>query len=198
MGSNNSGESSMGNGRTGFSSKKGKKNHNYSEKQKKPQRGLGVAQLEKLRLESEMSYCNYLPSLHNPYHHHIHLNQEEETRLGTTYYSSVPSASSFSYSSSSTPLVFHPNIMMDRGEIMEATDFRYGDSQSRWNNSNGYSETQYSLQPTDKTGHLMSQNVKDSLQKKRRTNQCDSIGSSSSQNSDSSDMKEEIDLELKL
>lgn len=47
------------------SSKKGKKGS--SDKPKQPQRGLGVAQLEKIRLHSQME-CNYLPSVHhNPY-----------------------------------------------------------------------------------------------------------------------------------
>ncbi|XP_043707168.1 protein SPEAR3-like [Telopea speciosissima] len=200
MGSSYYGEPSLGNGRAGGSnSRKGKKSNN-SDKPKQPQRGLGVAQLEKIRLHNQMS-CNYLPnSLHNPYH--TTLNQEEEvTRLGNTY-SSVPSSSSFScYSSSSAvPFGFHPNIMMGMGE-MEATDFRYGDSQSnittRWNNnSGGISETQYSMNPTE-TRHLLGLNVKDSVEKKRiRKDRCDSIGSSS-QYSDSCDVGE-LDLELKL
>ncbi|XP_042486463.1 protein SPEAR1-like [Macadamia integrifolia] len=194
MGSSYFGEPSMGNGRAGGSSRKGKKTN--SDKPKQPQRGLGVAQLEKIRLHNQMS-CSYLPSIHNPYQ--TNLNQEEEVRLGSTY-SSVPSSSSFSYSSSSAPYGFHPNIMMGMGE-MEAADFRYGDSQSsitaRWNNNSGISGTQYSMHPTE-TRHLLSLNVvEDSVQKKRiRKEWCDSMGSSS-QNSDSSDVGE-LDLELKL
>ncbi|KAL6555019.1 hypothetical protein OROGR_006277 [Orobanche gracilis] len=47
------------------SSRKGKKNG--SDKPKQPQRGLGVAQLEKIRLHSQLG-CAYLPSVHsNPY-----------------------------------------------------------------------------------------------------------------------------------
>lgn len=48
------------------SSRKGKKNS--SDKPKQPQRGLGVAQLEKIRLHSQLG-CTYLPSSvhHNPY-----------------------------------------------------------------------------------------------------------------------------------
>ncbi|CDY31992.1 BnaA07g00030D [Brassica napus] len=45
--------------------RRGKKNG--SEKPKQPQRGLGVAQLEKIRLHGEMScnsFNNYNPSLH--------------------------------------------------------------------------------------------------------------------------------------
>ncbi|KAJ4959529.1 hypothetical protein NE237_026640 [Protea cynaroides] len=191
MGSSYFGEPSLGNGRSG-SSRKGKKN---SDKPKQPQRGLGVAQLEKIRLHNEIS-CSYLPSFRNPYQ--TSHNQEEEVRLRSTY-SSVPSSSSLSYSSSPAAFAFHPNIMMGMGE-MEAMDFRYGDSQSsvtgRWNNStNGISETHYSMHPSE-TRHLLSLNVQDSMQKKRSKDRCGSIGSSS-QNSDSSDVGE-LDLDLKL
>ncbi|XP_042514869.1 protein SPEAR3-like [Macadamia integrifolia] len=194
MGSSYFGEPSLGNGRAGGSSRKNKKTN--SDKPKQPQRGLGVAQLEKIRLHNQMN-CNYLPSLHNPYH--THLNQEEEVRLGTTFTSAPSSSSSFPYSSSSAPLVFHQNFVMGMGE-MEARDFRYGDSQysnvTARGNNNGISEmTQYSMHPTE-TRHLMNQNVEDSLQKKRRKDRRDSMGSSS-QNLDSNDQRE-IDLELKL
>ncbi|THU52871.1 hypothetical protein C4D60_Mb10t08480 [Musa balbisiana] len=50
----------MGNGRVG-SSRRGKKSS--SDKQKQPQRGLGVAQLEKIRLQNEMM-AGYL---HSPF-----------------------------------------------------------------------------------------------------------------------------------
>lgn len=52
------------------SSRKGKKGGGGSDKPKQPQRGLGVAQLEKIRLHSQLTAAaasNYLP-LHNPYH----------------------------------------------------------------------------------------------------------------------------------
>ncbi|KAL6523583.1 hypothetical protein OROGR_017186 [Orobanche gracilis] len=48
------------------SSRKGNKK-NGSDKPKQPQRGLGVAQLEKIRLHNQLG-CAYLPSVHtNPY-----------------------------------------------------------------------------------------------------------------------------------
>lgn len=69
MGSSYYGDLSLGNGRSG-SSRKGKKSN--SEKPKQPQRGLGVAQLEQIRLRNQMGSC-YLPSLHSsPY---TNLNQ---------------------------------------------------------------------------------------------------------------------------
>lgn len=70
MGSNYFGD--FGNERSGLSSsssssssRKGKKNN--SDKPKQPQRGLGVAQLEKIRIHSQLA-PNFLPSnVHNPY-----------------------------------------------------------------------------------------------------------------------------------
>lgn len=62
MDSNYFGEPNMGG--SGSSSRKGKKNN--QDKPKQPQRGLGVAQLEKIRLHGEMAY-SYHPSLHPPY-----------------------------------------------------------------------------------------------------------------------------------
>lgn len=71
MGSGYFGEPNMmGNERSssnsGGSSRKGKKSN--SDKPKQPQRGLGVAQLEKIRLHGQMG-CAYLPnnSLQTPY-----------------------------------------------------------------------------------------------------------------------------------
>lgn len=104
------------------SSRKGKKSS--SDKPKQPQRGLGVAQLEKIRLHSEIG-CTLLPSLpHNPYasnytqvcvpfsvlvericgfvgvwaiFHGGNVCVQEDVRLQSAH------SSSFSYSSSSSP-----------------------------------------------------------------------------------------------
>ncbi|KAL0803085.1 hypothetical protein Bca101_058261 [Brassica carinata] len=91
---------------TSFSSspatRRGKKNG--SEKPKQPQRGLGVAQLEKIRLHSEMS-CNSF-NKYNPF-----LHPQEDVRG----YPSIPSSSpSFTYSLStptSASSGFYPNMM---------------------------------------------------------------------------------------
>ncbi|XP_058069786.1 protein SPEAR1-like [Magnolia sinica] len=72
------GDPSSGDGRSG-SSRKGKKSN--SDKPKQPQRGLGVAQLEKLRLENQIGGC-YLPSLHGP--PHTNLNQMSFGDMETT------------------------------------------------------------------------------------------------------------------
>ncbi|KAA8523140.1 hypothetical protein F0562_009563 [Nyssa sinensis] len=194
MGSSYFGEPNLGNERSG-SSRKGKKSN--SDKPKQPQRGLGVAQLEKLRLHSQMG-CSYLPnSLHTSYP--TNLNQED-MRLQAAY-SSVPSSSSFSYSSSSSSSYGfhgHQNIMMGFGDV-ERANITYGDSQpnttARWNPSNNMLETQHFAQQSMSTRHLLNLQVEDS-QKKRKKDRCASMGSSS-QNSDSSDTQE-LDLELRL
>ena len=63
MGSSYSGEPNLGNERSAGSSRKGKKSSGSDKANKQPQRGLGVAQLEKIRLQTQMG-CTYLPSLH--------------------------------------------------------------------------------------------------------------------------------------
>ncbi|OVA08585.1 hypothetical protein BVC80_209g331 [Macleaya cordata] len=194
MGSSYFGEPSLGNGRSG-SSKKGKKSN--SDKPKQPQRGLGVAQLEKIRLHHQMG-CSYIPSLHTSPAYHANLSQED-VRVETTYSSVPSSSSSFSYSSSQS-YGYHPNIMMGLRE-MEGTDIRYGDSQScttaRWNHNNGILDTQYATQPS-MTRQLLSLQMEDSVQKKKiRKDRCNSMGSSSQNSGDSSEMQE-LDLDLKL
>ncbi|KAK8535445.1 hypothetical protein V6N13_081574 [Hibiscus sabdariffa] len=61
MGSSYYGEPNIGNDRGGCSRKDKKSS---SGKPKQPQRGLGVAQLEKIRLQEQMG-CSYPPSLFN-------------------------------------------------------------------------------------------------------------------------------------
>lgn len=73
MGSGYFGEPNLGNDHqrgsgsssSSSSSRKGKKSN--SDKPRQPQRGLGVAQLEKIRLHGQMGCAAYgHPSLHNP------------------------------------------------------------------------------------------------------------------------------------
>eukprot|EP00268_Persea_americana_P053996 TRINITY_DN6155_c0_g1_i1.p2 TRINITY_DN6155_c0_g1~~TRINITY_DN6155_c0_g1_i1.p2 ORF type:complete len:104 (+),score=28.13 TRINITY_DN6155_c0_g1_i1:436-747(+) len=97
MASSYLGDPSLGNERSG-SSRKGKKSN--SDKPKQPQRGLGVAQLEQIRLSNEMGSC-YMPSLHNP--SYTSLNQDATAQV------SFSSSSSFSTSSS---FGLNPNMMV--------------------------------------------------------------------------------------
>ncbi|KAL4589616.1 hypothetical protein LXL04_002524 [Taraxacum kok-saghyz] len=163
------------------SSRKGKKSG--SDKPKQPQRGLGVAQLEKIRLHSQMGF----------------LPQEE---IGTqTAYSS---SSSFSYTSPSTASFStfqgHQPHMMGMGEL-ERRNIVYGESQpssnSRWDATNAIFEAQLYAQPAGINRPLSSPEViEDSLRKEKRKDQNDTMGSST-QNSDSNG-SQELDLELRL
>ncbi|KAL7589949.1 protein SPEAR3 [Lactuca sativa] len=157
----------------GSSSRKGKKSN--SDKPKQPQRGLGVAQLEKIRLHSQLGF-----------------HPQEDVRIQTAY--SPPS--SFSYTSSSTTYNTsqgQQNIMMAMGEL-ERSNTIYGQSQfssdPRWNANNVIFEAQHYGQPGI-TRHLFQVEVEDSL--KIRS---DSMGSIS-QNSNSNG-SQELDLELRL
>ncbi|RDX97340.1 Protein SPEAR1, partial [Mucuna pruriens] len=194
MGSSYFGEPNFGNERasgSSSSSRKGKKNTS-SEKPKQPQRGLGVAQLEKIRLHGQMP-CAYHPSLHAPYSSNFN---NEDPRVQIAYSSMMPS-SSFSYSSSSTSSYSYgiqPNIMMGLSEY-QTTNIRYGGSQqtntARWEAANVILESQ-SYAPSNITRPFL--NLNDSQDIKGHRN--GSVGSSS-HNSESSDTQE-LDLELRL
>ncbi|XP_057501304.1 protein SPEAR3-like [Actinidia eriantha] len=192
------GERNLGNER---SPRKGKKG-NSDNKPKQPQRGLGVAQLEKIRLNSQMANCSYLPNpLHASYGSNYHNNlSQEDMRMQTSYSSSVvPSSSSFSYTSSSSSYDFHghQNIMMGLGES-ERTNIRFADYQpstiSRQNPSIGMLERQHFAQPS-MTRHFLNQHVEGQKNRKKDRGG-DSVGSGS-QNSETSDTQE-LDLELRL
>ncbi|XP_038889470.1 protein SPEAR1-like [Benincasa hispida] len=204
MGSGYFGEMNMGNNNniekrrsgspaTGAAAGTGRRGRKGSggEKPKQPQRGLGVAQLEKIRLHGEMGCAAYSG------HFYPNLSAGDDMRMQTT--------ASFSYSStqssSSSPnfYAFHQNFM-GIGEY-ERGSLRYGDSQPttssfRWDPSNTFLETQHFGQP-NMTGHLFNPHVQDSIHKNMNTKYgSDSMGSSS-QNSESSETRE-LDLELRL
>ncbi|KAE8718804.1 TMEM protein [Hibiscus syriacus] len=171
----------------GGSSRKGKKSN--SDKPRQPQRGLGVAQLEKIRLHEQMG-CAYHPSL---------FNQEDMRQQQTAAaYSSLVSSPSFSYSSSSSTSSasygFHPSIMMGLGEYDQRANISYGDSQpstaASWNPRSGILDSHHYAQP-NMTRQLL--NVEPKRSKKHRSS---SLGSSS-QNSETSETQE-LDLELRL
>ncbi|KAL0346613.1 UNVERIFIED_CONTAM: protein SPEAR3 [Sesamum calycinum] len=175
------------------SSRKGKKGS--SDKPKQPQRGLGVAQLEKIRLHSQLG-CSYLPPVHSPYASSF---SQEDIRLQTAYSSS---SSSFSYSSSSSAPSYgfqgHHGVMMGLQELDRA-NITYADSQSssvaRWHPGNAGFGAQQFVEPS-MTRSFFESGVEASLNKKNKKDWNNLMGSSSSQtNSDSS---QEIDLELRL
>ncbi|KAE8735385.1 Elongation factor Ts isoform 1 [Hibiscus syriacus] len=182
------------------SSRKGKKGN--SDKPKQPQRGLGVAQLEKIRLHGQMAssgYNNNLPLHYGPCP--ASFNQEDNMGVQQMGYSSMASSSSFSYSSTSPAASYgfqYPNTMMGVGEYDQRGNFRYGDSQpsttASWNTSSGILESQHFAQP-NMTRQLLNPHDEDSRSRSKK-HRSSSLGSSS-QNSESSDTQE-LDLELRL
>ncbi|KAL0552839.1 hypothetical protein IC582_011966 [Cucumis melo] len=164
------------------------------EKPKQPQRGLGVAQLEKIRLHGEMGCAAYS-------HFYPNLSAGDDMRMQTTTPSNFSYSSTQSSSSSPNSYGFHQNFM-GMGEY-ERGSFRYGDSQLtttsslRWDPSNTFLETQHFGQP-NMSGHLFNSHVQDSIIHNNMNTKygSDSMGSSS-QNSESSETQE-LDLELRL
>ncbi|KAJ1264037.1 hypothetical protein BS78_09G232100 [Paspalum vaginatum] len=114
-------------------SRKGKRGggNSSSDKPRKPQRGLGVAQLEKIRIQSEMAgYLHHPlgqpPPMHRTDDSLLHL---EGARLSHSWPSSPSSSfhANIGVSSSSYP-IHRPNLMMAYGE--RSGDIRYGDFQT--------------------------------------------------------------------
>ncbi|PIN12297.1 hypothetical protein CDL12_15092 [Handroanthus impetiginosus] len=198
MGSSYYGDGNLGNNNerglsssasSSSSSRKGKKGN--SDKPKQPQRGLGVAQLEKIRLHGQLA-SNYL----NPYSANF---SQEDMRMQTPYSSS---SSSFSYSSSSSsPYGFQgPHGVMMGLPDMDKTNIRYGDhnqssSIARWHNAE--MGTQHSVDPS-MTRPFFEPGIEGSMNKKKKKNKNENqMGSSGDQNSESSS-SQDIDLELRL
>ncbi|KAL8489782.1 hypothetical protein ACS0TY_025602 [Phlomoides rotata] len=182
MGSKYSGEQNyLGNERSSSSSssssRKGKKNN--SDKPKQPQRGLGVAQLEKIRIHSQLGPNFHPSSVHNPY---ASTFTQEDIRLQTAH-------SSLSYSSSSPPTYGyqgHHGVMMGMPDLDRANT-TYGDSQpsvARWHP--GY-ENQHSMEPS-MTRSFFEPTVQGSHKEMN-----DLIGSGTEAGN-----SQEIDLELRL
>ncbi|XP_054785554.1 protein SPEAR1 [Prosopis cineraria] len=162
------------------SSRKGKKNS--SDKPKQPQRGLGVAQLEKIRLHGQIACAYPPPHFHSPYNSVPSSSFTHEDPTLQTAYSSLPSSSS-SYAAS---YGFHPNVVMGVPEF-ERTNVRYDSQPRSWDHSNPVSKTQPLAQSNVTRPFL---NLYDSHHRSGSVR-------SSSQNSESSD-NQELDLELRL
>ncbi|CAL0313862.1 unnamed protein product [Lupinus luteus] len=194
MSNNYFGEPNIGNERaSGCSSSSRKGKQNNSEKPKQPQRGLGVAQLEKIRLHGQMDCGGYQhPSIHRTYPSNFN---NDDPRMQIAY-----PASSFSYSSSSTsyspPYGFQSKIVMGLPEY-EKSNIIYGDSHpintARWEHANAIVENQ---SPTRSNISIPFLNLHD-LQDIDARQQTRGSGRSRSQTSESSDT-EELDLELRL
>ncbi|XP_047308069.1 protein SPEAR3 [Impatiens glandulifera] len=184
MGSNYFGEMNIGSSGNERSSRKNRKNNNNSEKPKQPQRGLGVAQLEKMRLHGQINGCSYL----SPYP--TTAFNQEDLRLQTPYSSSSSLSSSSSYGYQG-----HQSFLMGMNEFSR-TNINFGDSHAkiaRWNNTagNGMTDGRHYVDQTSMTGHFF--NTQEDIQKNYRGDRMTSI-----QNCDTSYGNEEVDLELRL
>ncbi|XP_020088652.1 protein SPEAR1-like isoform X2 [Ananas comosus] len=182
---NNSNRNNNNNGRSSSgSSRKGKKCG--LEKPKQPQRGLGVAQLEKIRLQNQMM-STYFPSFQSSYQSD-HTNKEDmRTHLA---FQSCPTSSSLRPN----------NYMMGFGETT-TNDIRFTgchpSATARSLSAGDEMFLTYDFMRPIETLPLLAQPVEDSVQKRRRNDRCRSMGSVSN-NSDSSDQSQELDLELRL
>ncbi|KAK1417340.1 hypothetical protein QVD17_26467 [Tagetes erecta] len=168
------GESAGGSSSSSSSSRKSKKSG--SDKPKQPQRGLGVAQLEKIRIHSQMGQL--LP--------------QEDIRIQTAYSSSSSYNSPISTASFAT-LQGHHSHMMGTSEL-ERTNFIYGDQSLQYASTNHRWDASYAQAAGISRHQLFSPElVEDSIRKKKRKDE----NESSSQNSDSNG-SQELDLELRL
>ncbi|KAH7651740.1 hypothetical protein IHE45_20G077400 [Dioscorea alata] len=187
------GELGLGNNGRSGSSKRGKKNN--SDKPKQPQRGLGVAQLEKIRLHDQMA--SYLPSLHSPFH--SNLNKEDDLREEMAFSPSFYCSNSSSSTSASSP--YNHGLQANQQMVMfgdnESLDIRsYGDFSSCSSSSRLYMPNNV-VQETV-TLPLLEETMEDSMQKKRREDRSRSSTGSRSQNSSDKSDTQELDLDLKL
>ncbi|CAD5179503.1 unnamed protein product [Musa acuminata subsp. malaccensis] len=179
----------FGSGSSG-GSRKGRKSS--SKRPKEPQRGLGVAQLEKIRLQSQMN--GYVSAF--DFSFPSDLNMED---------SKVKAAAPSSPSSSGSPtLALHPNMTVGHGN----NDKRCLNYVEHWSDASARSQlNEASIYPYHYHAHpvalpLFRQSIEDaftaqdSAQKRRRHDRSLSLGSNG-QISDPN-QTQELDLELKL
>ncbi|CAN6336834.1 unnamed protein product [Urochloa humidicola] len=176
-------------------SRKGKRGGNSSsDKPRQPQRGLGVAQLEKIRIQSEMAeYLHHPPLGQSPLIHRTGSFNLEELRLSHT----LPSSSSSPFHSnvgvSSSYPTHRPNLVMAYGE--RSGDMRYGSFQTnpiiRTPNYHGaiYGSEAHYTHPSNVTLPLFEPEESICLNRPYDLNQ--TVDSSNSDD-------QEVDLELKL
>ncbi|CAD6332885.1 unnamed protein product [Miscanthus lutarioriparius] len=169
-----------------------------SDKPRQPQRGLGVAQLEKIRMQSEMAEYLHRPLGHPPPIHRTGSFNLEDSRLSHSLPSS-PSSSAFyaaniGVSSSSYP-IHRPTHHLAMAYVERSGDMRYGEFQTNpiirspnYHDAIYGSEAHYS-HPSNATLPLF--NPQESI--------CLNRPYDLNQTADSSNLDDqEVDLELKL
>ncbi|XP_064995488.1 protein SPEAR1-like isoform X2 [Musa acuminata AAA Group] len=159
----------LGSGRSAGSSRRGKKNN--MEKPKQPQRGLGVAQLEKIILQNQM-----MGSYPSPLDCDLEKVDNGQVQMGCP-----PSPSSSSVATPSSSLFdLRPNSVIGFGDTA-VTATRYSAYHSFFHQAVRPTTTLPLLEPSMETSSYHDE-------------QCNSIGSISQNSCDS----QELDLELKL
>ncbi|KAJ8491831.1 hypothetical protein OPV22_013552 [Ensete ventricosum] len=116
MESKQSNGSGSGSGRAG-SSRKGKK-----ERSKQPQRGLGVAQLEEIRLQSQME--EYVSSRNSPFRSNLNTEHPRVEMAPSSSSSPLPQSGSSSFA-------LRPNMMVSFGDAEERGIIHYGEHWTR-------------------------------------------------------------------
>ncbi|KAL6610799.1 hypothetical protein ACP70R_040768 [Stipagrostis hirtigluma subsp. patula] len=197
MSASNSGDSmEWGRGRSSGSRKGKRAGSSSSDKPRQPQRGLGVAQLEKIRIQSEMAEYLHHPLSQQPppVHRTASFNLMEDTRLSNSL-PSTPSSSFHSNINVSSSYPIYPNLTMAYGE--RSGGIRYGEFQTnpviRSPNYYGHvygSEAHYYPHQRNVTLPLFEPEESVSLKRLHDLNQ--------SADSSNSDDQQEVDLELKL
>ncbi|KAF6997506.1 hypothetical protein CFC21_013721 [Triticum aestivum] len=193
------GRSSSSSSGSGSGSRRGKRAAAV-DKPRQPQRGLGVAQLEKIRLEAEMAAYQHHPPLvgQPPPSSLIHgtgsFNLQEDARSSLNY--SLPSSPSSSFHANNTNVSstypFHPNLVMAYNG-WRSGEMRYGESPtapitrsaSNYHGATTYGTTHYPHPGSDHTLPL--------FEPKLDLNQMATVDSSSA-----STNLDDVDLELKL
>ncbi|KAL9224517.1 hypothetical protein vseg_000542 [Gypsophila vaccaria] len=195
-------------------------NNSDTDKPKQPQRGLGVAQLEKIRLHSQMASCGFFnPQQHpgfpnNPFPGTLYPHVNDDMRLQANGYQVgllQSSTQPFGYGLPSNPsslYAYHPhhqpnNFMMGVGEQMERTcNIRFGESHpsmtTRWNpNGNVVMVSSENNQYIQSQG-LVTRHLLSDVEQNNRMDDLHEPSGSGSQNSELSCENEDINLELKL
>ncbi|ONM39339.1 protein SPEAR3 isoform X2 [Zea mays] len=163
-----------------------------TDRPKQPQRGLGVAQLEKIRLQSEMVEYFHPLGQHPSLIHRTGSLSLEDARASTSSLSSSSPSSSFHATAISPPFSIHPNLAMPYGE----RDVRYSEFQApiiRSPSSSAVHGTpHYAQHPNNITLSLFE--PQESARLKGHHDRSQSADSTSL----NSDDPQDVDLELKL
>ncbi|XP_073017608.1 protein SPEAR1-like [Primulina eburnea] len=187
MGRNCFGSDANGRCVAGIPSSSRKSKKNGSDKPKQPQRGLGVAQLEKIRLHSQME-CNYLPTFHIPCAQNF---IQEDMGLRNSF-----SSPSYGFPGSY-------QVMMGFQDF-EGASTTYGESQSsnvarRWQPGNAGLENHHFVMPNSMTTSFFDPEVEGSFNRKKKEGRTDLFAYTNCQSSDhQSSNSQDIDLELRL